>query len=645
MTSWKASKVLEPFNRRLLFDALRPPAGYDVDAAIGTTFSLDLMTLLAVPLAFALFDIEDSQGRVNPDPTALLEAGRRYADRTHIFCHAGQIHLPIQRSPLFYQLENIIHEVLPPNDHGVFHPKVWILRLAPRTKHQPVLYRLLCSSRNLTFDRSWDTLLVLEGELTDRELAIANNHPLGEFVQALPKMMTSAPSEALRKTVERVDQEVRRVRFSVPEGFEEIGFHALGLPNHGNWWFDSSSRQVLAMAPFVDSDFVTRLRGSAGPCVLISRLEQLQELTPGLLADCHKTFFLDPATDEPMPDEAGMGEPSIASGEADSLPADSNLSGLHAKLYIMDFGWKSSVWTGSANATTAAFTRNVEFLVRLTGKKSVCGVEAFLARSKGQTCFADMLKEFTSQAEPEPGDTDARKAEQLADQTRQYIARLRLVAHVTHLDADIFNIAVGSQHQIPNVFKMDDVEVTCWPLTVPERNSQPAKLLLERGKLLFSKLSFESLTSFYAFHVKAVSGKRTHEIRFVMNLPVEGMPADRTERMLRVILHNRNQVLRMLLLLLADANNDLHAQLSASSSQLFGDAEQGAFSSLGDAALLEPLLITLEHNPKRLERVARLMADLHKTEDGINLFPPGFIQVWEPIWQVAQQLINEDIRR
>ena len=93
--------MLEPLDRRHLFDALRPPAGYDVDVAIGTTYSLDLMALLAVPLAFALFDWEDDSGKVTADPMALLEAARRYAGKIHIFCQQGQIHLPKQRSPLF----------------------------------------------------------------------------------------------------------------------------------------------------------------------------------------------------------------------------------------------------------------------------------------------------------------------------------------------------------------------------------------------------------------------------------------------------------------------------------------------------------------------------------------------------------------
>jgi len=78
--------VLEPQDRRLLLDALRPPAGYTLETAIGTTFSLDLLALLTVPLAFTLFDWEDEEGRPMADPLALLEAVRRHADHVAIFC-------------------------------------------------------------------------------------------------------------------------------------------------------------------------------------------------------------------------------------------------------------------------------------------------------------------------------------------------------------------------------------------------------------------------------------------------------------------------------------------------------------------------------------------------------------------------------
>ncbi|NJL54257.1 hypothetical protein HC928_03090 [bacterium] len=57
-------------------------------------------------------------------------------------------------------------EVDAPKAGGLFHPKIWILRFtAPK---QPICYRLLCLSRSLTFERAWDTILRLDGELSDR---------------------------------------------------------------------------------------------------------------------------------------------------------------------------------------------------------------------------------------------------------------------------------------------------------------------------------------------------------------------------------------------------------------------------------------------------------------------------------------------
>ncbi len=50
-----------------------------------------------------------------------------------------------------------------------------------------VRYRFLCLSRNMTFDRAWDTMLCLDGDLTDRGNAFSQNHPLGRFVESLPR--------------------------------------------------------------------------------------------------------------------------------------------------------------------------------------------------------------------------------------------------------------------------------------------------------------------------------------------------------------------------------------------------------------------------------------------------------------------------
>ena len=55
--------MLAPDHRKTLIDSLRPPSGFRLDAAVGTTYSLNLTTLLVVPAAYALFDT----GRMNED--------------------------------------------------------------------------------------------------------------------------------------------------------------------------------------------------------------------------------------------------------------------------------------------------------------------------------------------------------------------------------------------------------------------------------------------------------------------------------------------------------------------------------------------------------------------------------------------------
>jgi hypothetical protein len=65
---------------------------------------------------------------------------------------------------------------------GVFHPKLWLLRYT--AENQPAFYRLLNLSRNLTFDRSWDIILCLEGEVVKRRKRSNYNQSLSDFLAA-----------------------------------------------------------------------------------------------------------------------------------------------------------------------------------------------------------------------------------------------------------------------------------------------------------------------------------------------------------------------------------------------------------------------------------------------------------------------------
>src|SRR5699024_8302715 len=116
--------MLEPDTSVLLTDALRPPPGHEVDVAVTTTFSLNLTAMLIAPMAFAFAEMEDSSRIDDRDPAQLLDAVQRFMGRTPVFCQAAGIHVPASHSRIHTFLEGSLHEVEPPADGALFHPKI-----------------------------------------------------------------------------------------------------------------------------------------------------------------------------------------------------------------------------------------------------------------------------------------------------------------------------------------------------------------------------------------------------------------------------------------------------------------------------------------------------------------------------------------
>ena len=65
--------MLDPNLRNLYTDALTPPPGMVFDEGVTTTYTLDLTTLLTMPLQLILRRVENSDELLR-DPVALLQA-------------------------------------------------------------------------------------------------------------------------------------------------------------------------------------------------------------------------------------------------------------------------------------------------------------------------------------------------------------------------------------------------------------------------------------------------------------------------------------------------------------------------------------------------------------------------------------------
>ena len=613
--------MLDPRDRTLLFEALRPPEGYSLDAAIGTTYSLELTALLTAPLAFTIFDWEDRDGRPTADPLVLLEALRSHARRITIFSQVGRIAVPAQHQPLFAYLEESVVEVAAPHPDGVFHPKVWALRFTG--EERPTIYRFLCLSRNLTFDRSWDTALVLEGELIDRQNAIADNHPLGDFFAALPGLAVRGVTDEVAERARMIEHEIRRVRFELPPGFDGVRFVPMGLDQRRSWPFPDNDRQMMVVSPFLSSSVLNDLSGRKDGCVLVSRQEALDQISPDVLARFTRLFTM---ADEAQPEDAD--EESAAVEQT----GDESLRGLHAKLFVMDDGWRARLWTGSANATHAAFAHNVEFLVELEGSNSNCGVKAVLGSGNNSTSLENLLVPYTP-PEERPPDGDPLRHEVEVIRGAIAAAGFRLVAREA-TDDEGWALALHAQPGTA-IDPPASCEIVCRPVSLRAEHALP---LDPAGDPLvtFSPLSPAALTTFVAFTVTVRDDGEQASAHFVLNLPLEGGPDDRRERILENVLKDRGSVLRFLMMLLADDYNDVSA-LMGSIMDSTRAGSSGAEVML-DIPLFEVMMRALHRDPTKLDRVARLVEDLSATEEGRRLFPEGFDEVWTPIWSARAEL-------
>jgi hypothetical protein len=608
--------MLRPDERQHLLELLRPPAGCRLDLAVGTTFSLDLISALMLPLAFAFFDWEHADGELVADPLALLEALRRYGNRFTVFCQNGQIRLPPKYPPLVAFLEPCIYDIQLKDPDGVFHPKVWALRFV--CEDGAVRYRVLCLSRNLTFDRCWDTVVALDGDLTDRTNAIAANHPLGDFIAALPDLARQPFPRERRQGVAKIADELRRVRFAWPEHFDEeqCRFWVAGLDGKDAAPFGERRDKVVIVSPFISEPVVRDFLDSTQTTHLVSRPECLQKLTQPILQRCTSVSFLAPELAEESDD-------GISTSERGQV-----LDGLHAKLFIIDRGWDTSVFTGSFNATTHALRHNVEFMVELVGKRSQFGVEQFLRQVKGETTFADLLKEYDRNSPHVEADTTAQQLDDLILATKRALAAAdpRLVVTAAS-EAESFDMHMEwtREPRWP-----PEVDVKVWPISQHADRAQPL------GKaVVFARLSHAGLTPLMAFYLTARQGETTGESVFVMNLPLVGAPEDRQDRIVRSLIENQDQLLRYILFLLA--SGDEAAASSGDMRRLLEAPRDGAGRSPQNPYLLETMLRALHRGPAQLERVSSLLEVLRRQPGSSELLSLEFQKIWEPIWGATRQ--------
>lgn len=625
--------------RILYLDEIRPPDGYRLDYAMAATYSLDLFTLLTAPLSMALFECQ-SEEDVFDQPVSVIEALRRLAGRICIFCQRGQIKVPKQQHQLFSYLESAVVEVQLPNKEGVFHPKVWVLRFTG-AKDDPVLYRLLCLSRNLTFDRSWDTILVLEGELnTQRRKGYGRNRLLGEFIAELPKLAGEQLDEEITAWLVQVAEEVRRVQFQLPDGMSErdgdevLQFVPLGTEKAASPPDFKGCARLLVVSPFLNDTWVKNMLDiGAAETILVSRQDSLDNLSEGTYARLQDSdtalYTMDDAAEHP---EVITGfspeDDQIDDGRRAQDIELSVLHGLHAKLYIAEYNKRHVyLWTGSANATTSAFSgRNVEFMVRLYGTAARIGIDRMLAETEEEAkaeSFMGLLCRYQRSASTEAEDPFEKEIEIALEHAQKAISDAGFQLVTERKEDNLYTLRLKLTGSCPIE---DGVQARCVPITMAKTASRGLHNLLAGEPVEFVQLPPASLTQFMAFFLVVTRGGHKGTTSFVLKLPIEGLPEDRDDHILHTIVNSTEKFLHYISFLLSgDGTTGLPPKPPR------GPQGPGGVGWTTDyqLPLFEELVRAFSRQPEVIERIEQLVNDFKKYPQGSEVIPEEFLKLWD----------------
>ena len=589
--------MLSTDSRAVASDLLRAPAGYTLDVALLTTYTLDLEVALTLPFN-VITQSESAAEDVVDDPLQLVEPLRQAAQRFHIFVDQAGIAVPKGQRELYSMLEPSLHPVKAPGG-GILHAKVWLARFI--TKGAAPRLRVAIMSRNLTFDRSWDVAISSEGKPADKQPS-KSGRALATFFLALPEHSVETVSIELETKIETIADELSRTRFPAPPGFDSpIDFHVLGLANRGKLWRPAlQGSRTLAIAPFVSHQGLKAIeRTSWDRRILVGRQEELDQLSADSLAPWQSVYTLD---------DNALGE-----SEDDST---SRHFGLHAKIIAVEKNHHVTWYVGSANLTRAAFDgSSIEVMASIRGPKgwpsgkSGNGIDRFWEAGFGQ-----MLRKYQAgekQVPPNGNEDLLRSAlKDLLD------AKLKLACSPAGSDWTLEIIGASS-------IKLGRVRVSTWPVSISQAQAQA---LTDAPKWT---LPIQRLTSLIAFRL-TLPGEDADEVCVTLKLPAENLPEDRLHHVLLSLISDRRRFFALLRALLGGVEGS--ALLSSAG---HGDTRAGWSIGLDEDALLESLLRIAAHHPERLQPLGRLIADVRKTEGGKEIVPDDFLELWQAVTQVA----------
>ena len=600
--------MLNPNSDRLDYgQILAPPAGYDLDLAVGTTYSLDLDALVGASLALGLSEETDSELMNNP--VCLLEALRSTGDKVALFCEGGQIHLPNRVTALYILLEKMVFSVKTAKRRGsakfpTFHPKFWLIRY--KNNNGDLKYRIIVLSRNLTFDRSWDITYYLEGHVTKEPSD--KNEPVCDFLRYLLSQLPGDENGRVKaKGIRALIKELPNVVFETEEkAFYDYEFIPNGVRNSagGFYSFDKTDlfqdtfHEILIISPFLSGDIIRnfneRNNGSLikdARYMLITREMSLSRLKPRDVSN----FVIYTMRDQVIDGETAISE------EAQEIRKQD----IHAKIYMVRKYASTDLYLGSLNASQSGVHTSIEFMIRLRSKNRYLNVDKMTADLFGSEKDGsdNPFQEVTLQNAIIDEEDEKEK---VLDSVIKEINRSNPSAIVRPEDDEHYAVSVH----------FDNCDTKGFRVMVRPLLSKKTEDF--NHDIVFGGLTVTQLSEFYVVSVS--DGE--HNVERVLIIPTEGMPEDREKQVISSVVSNRDCFYRYIAFLLGDDAILTVLETNAAEGNSHGSMARQSYHI---PALYEKMLQTAAVNPERFKGIEYLMRTI--SEDGI--IPEDFKKLYE----------------
>ncbi len=608
--------LLDPRKNRIDYgEQLVPPDGYTLTCAVGTTYSLDLEAFMMLPVA--LYYAAHLDGRVEDLHFDVVDAITKASDKITVFYQNAQLKVPRKYHPLIAFCEKRIVPVQMPNHLQSFHPKVWIIRYDQPGER--TIYRLLVTSRNLTFDRSWDMAFSTMGYVSDREQR--SNEPLLDFVNYLTHTTGREIDPLFLK-------DLPNVAWEKPDGFKAIQFQPIGItigheqekqytnPLSRTKWDD-----LLIMSPFLDQITQKTLRANCAiKPYLLSTKDALDGITEELLDEfeCRQFYdFFNNAEFYQENEEEGI---------------DPQAQKLHAKFFI---GQKkeSVIWhIGSANCTDPAQGRNVEFMISLTTDniapyriKDVFKQMTDEKKAEGITLFVDY--NYGQRTDP----SEKEKQDHIIRKIKFDLALLSLYGHIVPASQEkTFNLVI--ELDATNLELASGFSVMIRPVAEAQKKPVP---IVPGGIFRTEAFGGYQETHLSPFVEFSIFKGKEQLTRFLLTMRID-LPSSRLHRIMTSIIDSQEKLMKYLTFLLTgEENGELITVQKSKSIRLDFDHALG----LSDGTpVFEKLLIACSRYPEKLKDVDALIELLKKEREESDdvIITPAF----EGFWNVFKAYMN-----